>query len=83
MTRPEQRICGVIVGCWGHMGAIHDASTILRVVGSGWSCVRAGTWMLVVFVTSLEEQGVGAWLVGSSVSSLANSANELLLRVTH
>jgi hypothetical protein len=32
------------------MGAICDESTILRVVGSEWSCVHAGTWLLVVLV---------------------------------
>jgi hypothetical protein len=64
------------------MGAIHDGSTIQRVVGSGWSCIRAGAWLLVVFVTSWEEQSVGAWLVGLSGSSLANGANGLLLHVT-
>ncbi len=34
MAQPEQRICDVTVGCWRCMGAICDASTILRVVGS-------------------------------------------------
>jgi hypothetical protein len=61
------------------MGASHDASTILRVVGS----VRAGAWWLIVFVTLLEEQSVGAWSVGSLGSSSANGANGLLLCVTH
>ncbi len=64
MAWPEQRIRGVIVGSWGRIGAIPDASTIPFVVGSGWSCVCAGAWLLVVFVTLLEEQSVGAWLVG-------------------
>jgi hypothetical protein len=79
---PEQRICGVTVGCGGCMGAICDASTILHVVGSGWSCVRAGAWLLVVLVISSEELSVGAWLVGLSGYSSANGANGLLLRVT-
>jgi hypothetical protein len=64
------------------MGAICDASSILRVLGSGWSCVRAGAWSLVVLVTSLEEQSVGAWLVGWSGSLWANGANGLLLHAT-
>ncbi len=83
MARPEQRIRGITVGCLGHMGEICDAHTILRVVGSGWSCARAGAWLLVKFVTSSEEQSVGAWLVGSSGSLLANGANGLLMCVTH
>jgi hypothetical protein len=60
------------------MGAICDASTILHVVGSGWSSVCACAWLLVVLMTSLEEQSVGAWSVGSSGSSSANGANGLL-----
>jgi hypothetical protein len=64
------------------MGAICAASTIPRVVDSGWSCVCAGAWLLVVFVTSLEEQSIGAWLVGLSGSLSDNGANWLLLRVT-
>jgi hypothetical protein len=36
----------------------------------------------MVIVTSLEEQTVGVWLVGSSGSLLANGANGLILRVT-
>ncbi len=81
-ARPEQRIHGVTVGCGGCMGAICDASTIPRVVGSGWSCVHAGAWLLVVFMTSWEEQSVGSWLVGGSGSLSANGANGLLLHVT-
>jgi hypothetical protein len=83
MARPEQRIRGVTVGCGRRMGAIHDASIIPHVVGSGWSCVRAGAWLLVVFVASWEEQSVGAWLVGLLGSLLANGANGLLLHVIH
>jgi hypothetical protein len=64
------------------MGAICDASAIPHVVGSGWSCVRTGTWLLVVLVTLSEEQYVGASLVGSLGSSSANGANGLLLCVT-
>jgi hypothetical protein len=82
MAQPEQRIRGVTVGCGGRMSAICDASTSPRVVGARWSCVCAGAWLLVVFVTSWEEQSVGVWLVGSSGSLLANGANGLLLHVT-
>ncbi len=82
MARPEQRIRGVAGGGGGCMGANHDASTILHVVGFGWSCVCTGTWLLVVLVTLLEEQSMGAWLVRFSGSSLANGANGLLLHVT-
>jgi hypothetical protein len=64
------------------MGAICDASTIPSVVGSGWSCVHAGAWSKVVFVTFLEEQSMGVWFIGSWGSSLANGANGLLLHVT-
>jgi hypothetical protein len=64
------------------MGAICAASTIPHVVGSGWSCVCAGAWLLVVFVTSSEEQSIGAWLVGLSGSLSDNGANWLLLHVT-
>ncbi len=77
MARPEQRICGVTVGCGSRMGASCDASTSLHVVGS----VRAGICLLTVFVTLSAEQAMGAWLVGSLGSSLANSAKGLLLRV--
>jgi hypothetical protein len=83
MARPEQRICGITVETWGCIGVICDASTIPCVVDSGRSCVHAGALWLVVFVTLLEEQSVGAWLVGSLGSLLANGANELLLHVTH
>ena len=48
MARPEQRIRGITIGSWGCIGAIRDASTILCVVGSGRSCVRAGAWSLVL-----------------------------------
>jgi hypothetical protein len=64
------------------MGAICDASTILRVVGSVRSCVCAGAWLLVVLVTLSEEQSMGAWSVGLASSSSANGANGLLLLVT-
>jgi hypothetical protein len=63
------------------MGAICDASTILHVVGSGRSYVCAGAWLLVVFMTSSEEQFVGAWLVRLSGYLSANGANGLLLHV--
>jgi hypothetical protein len=64
------------------MSAICDASTNPHVVGLGWSCVHVGAWLLLVLVTSSEEQSVGVWSVGSSGSSSANGANGLLLRVT-
>ncbi len=82
MAWPEQRILSISVECGGRMGAGHDASTILRVTGPGGSCVRAGAWLLVVNVASLEEQSVEAWLAGLAGSLLANSANGLLLCVT-
>jgi hypothetical protein len=83
MARPKGRIRGVTVECGGRMGAIRHASTILHVLDPGWSCVRAGAWLFVVLLTSVEEQSVGAWLVGSAGSSSANGANGLLLHVTH
>jgi hypothetical protein len=82
MAWPEQRIRGVTVGCGRCMGAICDGSTIPRVVGSGWSCVRAGARLLVMFVTLWAEQSMGAWLVGLLGSLLANGANGLMLHVT-
>jgi hypothetical protein len=83
MARPEQKIHGITVEYGGCIGAICDASTVLRVVGPGWSCVQAGAWLLVVLVPLLEEQSMGAWLVGSSGSLSANGANGLLLHITH
>ncbi len=82
MAWPEQRIRGVTVECGGRMGAGHGASAIPRVIGCGGSWVCAGAWLLAVIVTFLEEQSVGAWLLGSSGSLLANDANGLLLCVT-
>ncbi len=79
MARPEQKICGISVGCGGHMGASCDASTFPHVVGS----VPAGVRLLIVFVALSEEQSVRAWLVGSLGSSLANGTNWLLLRLIH
>jgi hypothetical protein len=61
------------------MGASCDASTFSHVVGS----VRAGIWLLIMFVTLSEEQSVGAWLVGSTGSLLDNGANGLLLHVIY
>ncbi len=52
----------ITVGCGRHMGAIRDASTIPCVVGSGWSCVSAGAWLLVMLVKLSEEQ-LGAVLI--------------------
>jgi hypothetical protein len=79
MARPEHSIRGNTVGCGSRMGVRHDASRCPHVVGS----LRAGVWSLIVLVTLLEEQSVGAWLVGSSGSSSANGKNGLLLRVIH
>ncbi len=72
IVRPEQRIHGGTAGSWGCMGAIHDTSTIPCVECSRRSCVRACAWLLVMFVTSLEKQSMGAWLVWSMGSLLAN-----------
>ncbi len=83
MARPERKILGITVKCGGRMGAGHDVSKIQHVAGPGGSCVHAGTWLLVVIVTSSEEQSVAAWSAGSLVSLIANGANGLLLRVTH
>jgi hypothetical protein len=83
MAWPEQRICGVAVECGGRMGAGHCAPTVPRVVGCGESRVHADAWLLVVIVTSSEEQSVGAWLAEFLGSLSANGANGLLLPVTH
>ncbi len=83
MARPERRILGITVECGGRMGAGCDASTIPCVVGPGGSWVQTGDWLMVVIVTSSEEQSVGAWSAGSLGSSSANGANGLLLHVTH
>jgi hypothetical protein len=74
MALPEQRIRGVTVWFGGCMDASCDVSTIPHVVGS--AC--AGAWALIVFVTLLEEQSVGAWSVGSPGSLSAIGANGLL-----
>ncbi len=77
MAWPERRIRGITLGCGSRMGVRRDASTCPCVVGS----LRASVWLLIVLVTLLEEQSVGAWLVGSSGSSSANGKNGLLLNV--
>ncbi len=82
MARPEQSMLVVTVKCGGCMGADCKVITILLVAGTGGYCVHAGAWLLVVIVTSLEEQSVGAWSAGSSGFSSANGANGLLLHVT-
>jgi hypothetical protein len=79
----EPRSRGVTVECGGCIGAGRGASTILHVIVCEGRWVRAGAWLLVVIMTSGEEQSVGAWLAGSSGSSLANGANGLLLHVAH
>ncbi len=80
MAWPERRICCITVGCGGRIGAICDSSTMLHVVGSGWSCVRAGAWLLVVLVTSSEEQSVGAAVPSREVRRLKGQSRPRLIR---
>jgi hypothetical protein len=78
MARPEQSILVVTVKCGGCMGSGCEVISILHVAGTGGSCVCAGAWLLVVIVTLLEEQSVGAWSAGTLGFSSANGANGLL-----
>jgi hypothetical protein len=64
MARLEQRIRGVTVQCGGQVDAGHGARTISHVIGHAGSWERAGTWLLVVIVTSSGEQLVEAWSGG-------------------
>ncbi len=64
------------------MDARCGARTIPRMIGCARSWEREGAWLLVVVVTSLGEQWVEVWLVGSPVFLLAYGVNGLLLHVT-